>query len=134
MKLVFDGILMIKDPSFYQIAQRFSLPERAIRLDKTKHHITLIDWRLLEPYKDLINKGFVFQPLPKVSFERKIWYRTNPAKGKESWAIKVDSKTQKELSKWVKQTSKQLGLSVIEPREFHLSIANLTGGPRDSVR
>ena len=135
MKVKFDGILMLKDPSFEEMYKKFSFPDRAVPLAPSDTHITLIDWRILQPYTDILNAhGFVFPAIPKIQFENKIWYRIDEKKGRETWALKVTKSTQKALEKFVDRIRMDLGINIRENRTFHISLANLTGNPRHSVR
>jgi hypothetical protein len=135
MKIKFDGILMLKDRSFGEIHKRFSFPERAVVLDPSVTHITLIHYDILSPYKDILNsKEFVFPTIPKIQFENKIWYRIDEKQGRETWALKVTPTTQKALEKFVDSIRRDLGINIRENRTFHISLANLTGNPRHSVR
>jgi len=46
----------------------------------------------------------------------------------------VTPSTQKALEKFVEVIMRDLGIKTRENRIFHISLANLTGKPRDSVR
>ena len=135
MKIVFDGILMLKDNSFGDLAKRFTFPERAVPLAPKNTHITLIDWRVLQPYGGFLqDPSFQYPPIPKIEFVNKVWYRAKSDGTKESWALRVTPATQKALEKFVGDVMKDLGIKAREDRVFHISLANLTGNPRDSVR
>jgi len=135
MQVAFDGILMLKDTSFGKIGKRYKLPERAVPLQPAQCHLTLIDWRILQPYSDILkDPSFQYPPIPKIQFENKIWHRVKHDGTKESWALKVTPSTQKALEKFVEVIMRDLGIKTRENRIFHISLANLTGKPRDSVR
>jgi len=135
MKIKFDGILMLKDPSFGKMSKRYTFPNRAVVLEPNVTHITLIHQDILAPYKDILESGsFVFPEIPKIQFENKIWHRVDPKKGRETWALRVTPSTQKALEKFVDTIMRDLGIRTRENRTFHISLANLTGNPRHSVR
>lgn len=135
MKIKFQGILMLKDPSFGKMATKYTLPEKAVLIPSQYTHITLIHQSILKPYEDILESGeFVFPPIPKIQFENKIWHRIDLERGRETWALKVTSSTQKALEKFVGKILKDLGITTRENRTFHISLANLTGNPRESVR
>ena len=135
MKIEFEGILMLKDPSFEDIHKKFSFPERAVPIAPNHTHITLVDWRILQPYTDILNsKDFVFPAIPKIQFESKIWHRIDEKRGRETWALKVTKSTQKALEKFVDKIRMDLGINIRENRTCPLSLANRTGNPRPPVR
>ena len=70
---------------------------------------------------------------PPITLDDKVFER--PAPGKKSWAVKL--KNQDEMREYVTQIMEMLGSSNTDPepeRRFHVSLANLTGEPKDSVR
>ena len=126
---------MLKDPSFEKLVDRYTLPDRAVAIPPKDTHLTLIDWRLLLPHKDVLkDSSFQYPPIPKIEFENKIWYRIKKDGTKQSWALKVTPSTQKALEKFVNKILRDLGIKTREDRTFHISLANLTGNPHDSVR
>ena len=61
--------------------------------------------------------------------------RTKFSKVKKSWAVELEN--QDEMRKYVAEFMELLGDTNINPepeRKFHISLANLTGNPQDSVR
>ena len=108
------------------------LPEEAIRLDKDDLHVTLIHQSILKPFRKQI-KEISFPEPPPVILEDDVWERQDM--GKMSWAVRVAN--QDEMRSYVEQVMKLLGSQNTNPepeRVFHVSLANLTGNPHDSVR
>ena len=108
------------------------LPEEAIRLDKDDLHVTLIHQSILKPFRKQI-KDISFPEPPPVILEDDVWERQDM--GKMSWAVRVAN--QDEMRGYVEQVMKLLGSQNTNPepeRVFHVSLANLTGNPHDSVR
>ena len=108
------------------------LPEEAIRLDKDDLHVTLIHQSILKPFRKQI-KEISFPEPPPVILEDDVWERQDM--GKMSWAVRVAN--QDEMRGYVEQVMKLLGSQNTNPepeRVFHVSLANLTGNPHDSVR
>ena len=108
------------------------LPEEAVRLDKDDLHVTLIHQSILKPFRKQI-KEISFPEPPPVILEDDVWERQDM--GKVSWAVRVAN--QDEMRGCVEQVMKLLGSQNTNPepeRVFHVSLANLTGNPHDSVR
>ena len=142
----FAGILKIMpSPDIIAQAQPLvaSLPEEAIPLGDDKLHVTLIHQKYLKPYKNILKQmAKEGKPLPQAPqvilkqekpTERPGGGKTN-AEGRRSWVAWVDN--QEELKKYVKDFMAMLGAPKEDPepnRVFHISLANLTGNPGDSV-
>jgi len=113
-------------------AMQTMLPEEAIRL-KDKHlHITLVHQSILKPFKKQI-KNMVLPPAPLAVLGDEVWERESL--GKKSWAVRLVN--QDEMREYVNNIMQLLGSQNTNPepeRVFHVSIANLTGNPHDSVR
>ncbi len=108
------------------------LPEEAIRLDKDDLHVTLIHQSILKPFQKQIKEISLPEP-PAVVLEDDVWERQDM--GKMSWAVRVAN--QNDMKNYVEQVMKLLGSQNTNPepeRVFHVSLANLTGNPHDSVR
>jgi len=109
-----------------------TLPEEAVRLSPEDFHVTLIHQSILKPFEKEIEN--IELPLsPPIILDHKIFERPEP--GKKSWAVKL--KNQDEMREYVKQIMELLGSTNTDPepeRRFHVSLANLTGDPKDSVR
>jgi 2'-5' RNA ligase len=102
-----------------------------IPIPEDKLHITLIHQNILELYNEDLEQ------LQLPAFDKPIILEDVPAKrtapGKESWVVWVEN--QEDLREYVSQVMGLVGGPPNpEPnRKFHISLANLTGNPRDSV-
>ncbi len=108
------------------------LPEKAQRLDPEDLHVTLIHQSILKPLQKQLEK-LDLPAAPSVALEDKVWERESL--GKKSWAVRV--KNQDKMREYVKNIMALLGSENTSPepeRVFHVSLANLTGNPHDSVR
>ena len=131
----YSGILKIK-PSHIVISElealQAMLPEEAVRLPAEDLHVTLIHQSILKPFRKQIKNMKLPDP-PPIILDHKIFERRAP--GKKSWAVKL--KNQNEMRDYVSQIMELLGSQTLDPepdRRFHVSLANLTGDPQDSVR
>ena len=131
----YQGILKLSLPpeilSEVEVMQAM-LPEEAIRLDKDDIHVTLIHQSILKPFRKQI-KEMSFPDPPPVVLEDDVWERQDM--GKMSWAVRLSN--QDEMRDYVTQIMELLGSQNTNPepeRVFHVSLANLTGNPHDSVR
>ena len=140
-KVKYAGILKII-PSQQIVAQAHpliaNLPTDAKPLGDDKLHVTLIHQSILKPYKKILKQmnkeGMLPQP-PPVFLDPKVKERSDPTLGRRSWVAWVDN--QEELKKYVKDFMAMLGAPKEDPepkRVFHISLANLTGNPGDSVK
>jgi len=136
----FSGILKIM-PSENIIAQAqpliASLPEDAIPLGEDKLHVTLIHQSILKPYKKMLkglSKSGDLPPAPDVVLDTQVEERVDEALGRKSWVVWV--KNQDDMKNYVNEIMELVGGSPDpEPnRRFHISLANLTGNPGDSVK
>jgi hypothetical protein len=131
----YQGILKTSLPpqvvSDLEAIQSF-LPEEAIRLSSDDFHITLIHQNVLNPFKDRLKEIELPEPpVPQIDDEALL--RQSP--GKKSWAVRIVN--QDEFKDYVAQVMELLGSENTNPepeRVFHISLANLTGNPYDSVR
>ena len=108
------------------------LPEEAIRLNPEDLHITLIHQSILKPFRKEIEK-IELPEAPKAILDDEVFERKSP--GKKSWAVRLIN--QEEMREYVKNIMEMLGSENTNPepeRVFHISLANLTGNPHDSVR
>ena len=70
---------------------------------------------------------------PEIILDDEVFVRTSP--GKKSWAVRLQN--QEEMKRYVEEVMRLLGSNNTNPepeRVFHVSLANLTGNPHDSVR
>ena len=108
------------------------LPEEAVRLSPKDFHVTLVHQSILKPFEKEI-KNIELPPAPSIILDDKVFER--PAPGKKSWAVRLQN--QDEMRDYVGQVMELLGSLNTNPepeRRFHVSLANLTGNPGDSVR
>ena len=117
------------------------LPPEAIPLSEDRWHVTLIHQSILKPYrKELkkLDKAGMLPPPPPVIINPTVDHRVGISPGSEmgrqSWVVWVEN--QGELAAYVNEIMELIGAPLNpEPnRVFHISIANLTGSPGDSVR
>ena len=131
----YSGILKIK-PNQIAISEledlKAMLPEEANRLSEKDLHVTLVHQSILKPFQDQI-KNIVLPEPPQIDLDDEVFERTSP--GKKSWAVRLVN--QDEMREYVKHIMELLGSQNTNPepeRVFHVSLANLTGEPKDSVR
>jgi 2'-5' RNA ligase len=134
-ELKHQGILKLElNPRVASAAQALQamLPEEAVRLDEDDLHVTLVHQSVLKPFTKQLKK-INFPKPPMVELDEEVLVRESP--GKKSWAVKLSN--QQEMREYVKNIMEMLGSQNTNPepeRVFHVSLANLTGNPHDSVR
>jgi hypothetical protein len=100
--------------------------------------VTLAHQSVLKPYKKQLkqlSKDGMLPPPPAVTLEGTVEERSDEALDRKSWVVWVSN--QDELKTYVQDVIQLVGGSPGDPepsRRFHVSIANLTGNPGDSVR
>jgi hypothetical protein len=106
----------------------------AVKLPEKALHVTAVHQSFMKPFrKQLKTLDLPDAPDPIISNDVEI--ETKEDGGKKSWAIKIEN--QEEMRNYVKQVMELLGSDNLDPepeRVFHISLANLTGNPHDSVR
>ena len=114
------------------------LPPEAVPLPEDKFHVTLAHQSVLKPYrkqlKRLSEEGMLPLPPPAI-LGVNIEERTDEELDRKSWVVWV--RNQAELKAYVQNVIQMVGGPPGDPepsRRFHISIANLTGNPGDSVR
>lgn len=114
-----------------------TLPEEAVLLSDDKLHVTLVHQSHLKPYrsalKALSDAGEL--PVPPKAVLKKEWdEKLNDDLGRRSWSIELVN--QDVMRGYVNEVMTMIGGQPDpEPeRVFHISLANLTGNPGDSVR
>ena len=136
----FSGILKIM-PSQDIIGQAqpliASLPPEAVPLGDDRLHVTLIHQSILKPYRKMLkkmSKAGELPPAPAVVLEPQVEERVDEELGRKSWVAWV--KNQDDMKNYVNQIMEIVGGQPNpEPnRVFHISLANLTGNPGDSVK
>ena len=133
--LGYEGILKIV-PDIKVVSEletlQAMLPEEAIRLSPHDLHVTLLHQSILKPFEEQLKKLTLPEP-PPIRLNDTVFERKSP--GKKSWAVRLQN--QDEMREYVKYIMELLGSSNADPepeRRFHVSLANLTGNPQDSVR
>ena len=133
----FSGILKLM-PDANVVASTLllseQLPPEAIMVPDDKLHVTLIHQGILKPYRKEL-KTMQFPPAPAAILEPAIEERVDDVQGKRSWVVWLQN--QDEMKTYVQEVMQLLGAPPGDPepeRRFHISIANLTGKPGDSVR
>ena len=133
-KTIYNGILQIK-PSQVIISEaealQMMLPEEAIRLAPEDLHVTLLHQSISKQFKSQLESINLPAP-PQILLDDEVHVRYSP--GKKSWAVKLLN--QDEMRDYVASILKMVGSNDLNPepeRRFHVSLANLTGSPWDSV-
>ena len=114
-----------------------TLPAEAVLLSDDKLHVTLVHQSHLKPYrsalKALSDAGEL--PVPPKAVLKKEWdEKLNDELGRRSWSVELVN--QDVMHGYVNEVMTMIGGQPNpEPeRVFHISLANLTGNPGDSVR
>ena len=114
-----------------------TLPAEAVLLSDDKLHVTLVHQSHLKPYrsalKALSDAGEL--PVPPKAVLKKEWdEKLNDELGRRSWSVELVN--QDVMRGYVNEVMTMIGGQPDpEPeRVFHISLANLTGNPYDSVR
>jgi len=136
----FSGILkLMPDPSVIQNLQQIAanLPDEAVSLPEDKWHVTLAHQSVLKPYRKQLKamgKADQFPEPPVVIINPEIEERVDEELGRKSWVIWLEN--QEDMKQYVNQIMELLEAPPDpEPdRKFHISLANLTGNPGDSVK
>jgi hypothetical protein len=114
------------------------VPPEAVPLPDDKFHVTLAHQSVLKLYRKQLkqlSKAGTLPPPPAPILESGVEERADEAQGRKSWVVWV--KNQAELKEYVQEVIQSVGGPPGDPepsRRFHVSIANLTGNPGDSVR
>ena len=132
----FRGILKLKlNPEIMAQAKAIikTLPPEAMPLPDKALHITLAHQSVLKKYRPLLKK-LVLPPEPEVILAPGYEEKVDEALGRKSWVVRVEN--QEDLREYVNEVMALVkGPPDPEPaREFHITIANLTGESGDSVR
>ena len=118
-------------------------PKEAKPLKEDAIHVTLIHQSILNNLKTKLESKKAFEakvnqfiqknPPPSISFEDSVELRES--EGRKTWVVWV--KEQDVLKRFVKSFMNFMGEGETDPepeRIFHVSLANLTGNPADSVK
>ncbi len=136
----FSGILkLMPDPEIISQAKSLieTLPPEAVPLSDDRLHVTLAHQSVLKPFKKQLKamaKAGELPPPPPVILSNDWEERVDEALGRKSWVAWAEN--QDELRDYVNQIMELVGGPPDpEPeRKFHISLANLTGNPGDSVK
>ena len=114
-----------------------TLPAEAMPLPEEKWHITLCHQSFLKPFRGeltKLSKGGLFPPPPAILLGGAPQVREDKDLGRKSWVLWVEN--QEVLRAYLNSILAMVGCPPDpEPdRKFHISLANLTGNPGDSVR
>ena len=131
----YSGILKVR-PGHIVLSElealQGTLPEEALRLDKGALHLTLLHPSILKPFREQI-KNMELPMVPPIILDDEVWERE--VLDKKSWAVRLVN--QDDMRVYVGKVMELLGSQNVNPepeRVFHISLANLTGKPEDSVR
>lgn len=135
--LKLDGILEIV-PEGFEIPQnvvfaanKLAARNNLVRLAPENLHITVLHQSLTEVLK---GKDFSSEKLPKL-FVNAPRFEVVEAEGRKSLKVVLSDDHQTILKAWLMNFASEHIPNVELPyREFHISWANLTGLPRDSVK
>ena len=137
----FSGILkLMPSPEIVSSVSSLlqQLPPEAVPLPEDKFHVTLAHQSVLKPYrkqlKQLSKDGMLLPPPPAI-LDVNVEERVDEELGRKSWVVWV--RNQADLKAYVQDVIQLVGGPPGDPepfRRFHISIANLTGNPGDSVR
>ena len=137
----FSGILkLMPSPAIVSSVSSLlqQLPPEAVPLSDDKFHVTLAHQSVLKPYKKQLkqlSKDGMLPPPPPVILDVNVEERVDEELDRKSWVVWVSN--QDELKTYVQDVVQLAGGPPGDPepsRRFHVSIANLTGNPGDSVR
>ena len=136
----FSGILqLMPEPQIISQAKSLinTLPPEAVPLGDDRLHITLAHQSVLKPFRKQLKalaKADELPPAPLVILGNEWEERVDEESGRKSWVAWAEN--QDELRNYVNQVMELVGGSPDpEPdRRFHISLANLTGNPGDSVK
>ena len=136
----FSGILkLMPDPEIISQAKSLidTLPSEAIPLGDDRLHVTLAHQSVLKPFKKQLKamaQDRELPPAPPVILSNDWEERVDEELGRKSWVAWVEN--QDELRNYVNQIMELIGgpLDPEPERRFHISLANLTGNPGDSVK
>ena len=138
--VVFDGILKLKlSDEQISFIEQLELPPGAVRLKKKYLHVTLINQSILKPLRaELKNRSKDYWSIfaqANIIFAGNVEVRVDEELGRKSWVLWLEN--QDEMREYVKTIMDNLTGEGYDPepeRRYHVSVANLTGNPGDSVR
>lgn len=138
--------LQIPDEAIEQV-KSMELPANAVVLPDKSLHITLLHQsafkdEFLKPKRKEIKKTGLPNYTGPLNLNSYVFNRKDEELGRESWVVYVDEATQEALEDYVLNMiegiapgqSQRIVDTYDVGRRFHVSLANLTGNPGDSVR
>ena len=141
----FTGILQAVSPTITSMCSSALIPPGQIRL--SKFHLTLIHQSLLKPVKAEVKSLIKDGGLPTLPKDIKVYTEPRLREGfwrhpeaanldqfRSGFALLIEEDSASELKMWCDTVLTILGVEEREPREFHVSISNLTGKSGDSLR
>jgi len=133
-----SGIIKLKlNPNVIQKVKELQdsiKDEDAVELPEKALHVTLVHQSFMEPYRKQLKK-MELPPAPEPILDEKKGILIKEGGDKKSWAVELEN--QDEMRNYVAELMELLGDTNTNPepeRRFHISLANLTGNPQDSVR
>ena len=149
----FSGILkLMPEPQVVSQAKSFikDLPDEAQYLGDDRLHITLAHQSVLKPFRKQLKAMAKAGELPQepviVSEDLEDMWEVRPADGipdelgRKSWVVWLTDEAQEKLQAYMNEVMdavdgpENIWEKETPVRKFHISLANLTGMPGDSVR
>ena len=110
-----------------------TLPPEAVPLSDEKLHVTLAHQNVLKPFRKKLKTMDLPEP-PAAILGREWEEKVDEELGRKSWSVVLVN--QDDMRAYINQIMELVG-GPLDPepnRRFHVSLANLTGNPGDSVR
>ena len=110
-----------------------TLPPEAVPLPDERLHVTLAHQSVLKPFRKQLKTMELPEP-PKAILGREWEEKVDEELGRKSWSVELAN--QDDMRTYINQIMELVG-GPLDPepnRRFHVSLANLTGNPGDSVR
>ena len=110
-----------------------TLPPEAVPLPDERLHVTLAHQSVLKPFRKQLKTMDLPEP-PEAILGREWEEKVDEELGRKSWSVELVN--QDDMRAYINQIMELVG-GPLDPepnRRFHVSLANLTGNPGDSVR
>ena len=110
-----------------------TLPPEAVPFPDERLHVTLAHQSVLKPFRKQLKTMDLPEP-PEVILGREWEEKVDEELGRKSWSVVLVN--QDDMRAYINQIMELVG-GPLDPepnRRFHVSLANLTGNPGDSVR
>ena len=110
-----------------------TLPPEAVPLPDERLHVTLAHQSVLRPFRKQLKTMDLPEP-PKAILGREWEEKVDEELGRKSWSVELVN--QDDMRAYINHIMELVGgpLDPEPDRLFHVSLANLTGNPGDSVR